>query len=141
LHAIVDDATSRIQELRFAPTETSETYFKVMEAYIEKYGLPLGTYSDRHGVFHVNAKEAESGTGETQFGRAMRELGIEVICANSAQARGRVERANRTLQDRLVKEMRLAGISDIPAATAFLPHFIEDYNQKSSPIQNEPEER
>lgn len=130
LHAFVDDATSRVQQLRFAPTETSEAYFAAMEDYIEQYGLPLAVYSDRYSVFRVNAKEADRGTGETQFGRAMRQLGINVICSNSAQARGRVERAHRTLQDRLVKEMRLAGISDIPAATAFLPHFIEDYNRR-----------
>jgi len=130
LHAFVDDATSRILQLRFAPTETVNTYFAAAEEYMSRYGRPVTFYSDRYGIFRVNAKEAESGSGETQFGRAMRQLGIGIICANSAPAKGRVERANRTLQDRLVKEMRLEGISDIPAATAFLPKFIEDYNRR-----------
>ena len=66
----------------------------------------------------------------TQFGRALSELNIEILCANSSQAKGRVERAHATLQDRLVKELRLAGISDREAANAFLPGFIESYNSK-----------
>jgi len=66
----------------------------------------------------------------TQFGRALNALNIEILCANSSQAKGRVERANRTLQDRLVKELRLAGISDMDAANAFLPSFTERYNAK-----------
>lgn len=66
----------------------------------------------------------------TQFGRALAELNIDIICANSSQAKGRVERAHATLQDRLVKELRLAGISDLEAANAFVPGFIESYNSK-----------
>ncbi len=66
----------------------------------------------------------------TQFGRALAELNIEILCANSSQAKGRVERANRTLQDRLVKELRLAGICDMDAGNAFLPQFMEQFNEK-----------
>ena len=65
----------------------------------------------------------------TQFGRALAELNIEILCANSSQAKGRVERVNRTLQDRLVKELRLAGISDIDAGNDFLSGFVEGFNE------------
>ena len=85
---------------------------------------------DKHGVFRINHPEASSGTGETQFGRVTRELDIKLIYANTPQAKGRVERANGILQDRLVKEMRLKGISDIVSANEYLPEFIEDYNKR-----------
>jgi hypothetical protein len=100
-----------------------------MHNHINNHGIPLATYSDRHGIFRINLPNASEET-ETQFGRAARQLGIEVICAHSAQAKGRVERANKTLQDRLVKEMRLLGISTIEAANAYLPRFIEDHNNR-----------
>ena len=86
---------------------------------------PVAFYSDKHSVFRVAKKEAKGGQGMTQFGRALCELNIEILCANSSQAKGRVERMNRTLQDRLVKELRLAGISNIEAGNAFLPGFME----------------
>lgn len=125
----IDDATSRICSLHFEPTETTAGYFKLMRKYIINYGIPLATYNDRHGIFRINLPTAGEYT-ETQFGRAARQLGIEVICAYSAEAKGRVERANKTLQDRLVKEMRLLGISDIETANAYLPTFIEDHNRR-----------
>ena len=125
----IDDATSRLCSLHFEPTETTAGYFKLMRKYINNHGLPLATYSDRHGIFRINIPTAGEET-ETQFGRAARQLGIEVICANSPQAKGRVERANKTLQDRLVKEMRLLGINDIEAANAYLPTFMEDHNNR-----------
>lgn len=78
----------------------------------------------------MNIEETVSGNSTTQFGRAMQELDIELICANSPQAKGRVEKANRTLQDRLIKELRLRGINDIAAANAFLPSFVADYNNR-----------
>ena len=81
-------------------------------------------------MFRVAKKDAKGGQGMTQFGRALAELNIEILCANSSQAKGRVERVNRTLQDRLVKELRLAGISSIEAANAFLPGFIERFNAR-----------
>ena len=80
----------------------------------------------------MNAKDAASGAGATQFGRALTELNIDILCANSPQAKGRVERAFGTLQDRLVKELRLAGISTVEAANAWLPGFVEDYNKRFS---------
>jgi hypothetical protein len=83
-----------------------------------------------HGVFRVNKKDAVGGDGMTQFGRALHALNIDIICANSSQAKGRVERANGTLQDRLVKEMRLSGIDTIEAGNAFLPAFMETYNAR-----------
>lgn len=126
----VDDATSRLMQLYFTASETLEAYFRATESYIRQQGRPLSFYSDKHAIFRVNAQESASGTGETQFGRALRELDIELICAHSPQAKGRVEKANRTLQDRLIKEMRLRGISDIASANAFLPEFIKDYNQR-----------
>ena len=90
----------------------------------------MAFYSDKHSIFRVNRPEAKGGQGMTQFGRALAELNIEIICANSSQAKGRVERANRTLQDRLVKELRLAGISDMETGNAFLPGFLQSFNQR-----------
>jgi hypothetical protein len=90
----------------------------------------LPFYPDKHSVFRVAKKDAKGGQGMTQFGRALCELNIEILCANSSQAKGRVERANRTLQDRLVKELRLAGISGMEDGNAFLPGFIERYNAR-----------
>lgn len=128
LIVFVDDATSRILEMSFSPTETMQSYFGCVRRYIKKYGRPMAFYSDRHGIFRVNQGSAKG--GETQFSRAMKELEIEIICANSPQAKGRVERANRTLQDRLVKEMRLRGIADIVAANEYIKGFVEDYNRR-----------
>ena len=71
----------------------------------------MAFYSDKHSIFRVSREDAASGDGMTQFGRALSELNIEILCANTSQAKGRVERAHHTLQDRLVKELRLAGIS------------------------------
>jgi len=130
LLVFVDDATSRLLQLRFEETETAKGYFNAVRDYIKRCGRPVAFYNDRHGIFRVNIKEAAGGTGETQFGRAMRELGIEIICANSSQAKGRVERMNGILQDRLVKELRLANINNIEAGNAYLPQFMEKHNQQ-----------
>ncbi|MGY3134078.1 hypothetical protein ACVWZM_004760 [Bradyrhizobium sp. USDA 4501] len=97
---------------------------------MERYGKPVAFYSDKHATFRVNKVGAIGGDGMIQFGRALHELNIDIICANAPQAKGRVARANGTLQDRLVKEMRLAGISTIEAGSAFLPAFMEDYNRR-----------
>src|SRR3954471_6064706 len=86
----------------------------------------------RFSVFRVNIPNALSGTGLTQFGRAMKELQIELICAHSPQAKGRVERANQTLQDRLVKELRLRSIRSMAEANAYLPEFVADFNSRFS---------
>jgi len=120
----IDDATGKLMELRFAASESTFDYFQ------ETHGKPVAFYSDKHSVFRVNKAGATTGSGMTQFGRALHELNIDIICANTSQAKGRVERVNRTLQDRLVKEMRLKGISNIESGNAYLPIFMEDFNQR-----------
>ncbi|MBN2148586.1 MAG: ISNCY family transposase [Anaerolineales bacterium] len=127
----IDDATGQLLELWFVPEETTFAYFAASRHYFERCGKPVAFYSDKHGIFRVNQEQTSGlSDGITQFGRAMQELGIQIICANSPQAKGRVERANQTLQDRLVKELRLQGISDIDTANAFLPQFREDFNRR-----------
>ena len=130
LIVFIDDATSRLLELQFVPAETTEAYMHVLRRYLKRYGRPVSFYSDRHSIFSVNTDDATSGEGLTQFGRALKTLDIEGIQANSPQAKGRVERANQTLQDRLVKEMRLAGISDMEQGNAFLKAYMERHNSK-----------
>ena len=129
LLVFIDDATSKILQLLFVPIETTVGYFKAMREYIERCGVPVSIYSDKHSIFRINMPESKH-EGETQFQRAMGELGIKPICANSPQAKGRVERANGILQDRLVKELRLEGINDIETANAYLPEFMKRYNAK-----------
>jgi hypothetical protein len=130
LLAFVDDATSRLMQLRFVASESAFDYFRATQDYLEAHGKPVAFYSDKHGIFRVNAKDAIGGDRVTQFGRVLSELNIDIICANSPQAKGRVERAFGTLQDRLVKELRLAGISTIEAANAWVPAFMVDYNKR-----------
>src|SRR5215217_9325834 len=130
LLVFVDDATSRLMHLRFVETESTFDYFLAARAYLERYGKPVAFYSDKHAVFRVNSKEATGGDGMTQFGRALDELTIEIICANAPQSKGRVERCFGTLQDRLVKELRLAGIDPPEAGNAFLPGFLEAHNAR-----------
>jgi transposase len=129
LLVFIDDASGRLTQLHFTKTETTLGYMRVLHDHIRAYGAPAALYSDRHSIFHINAKDANA-EAETQFARATRELGIECIPANTPQAKGRVERANQTLQDRLVKEMRLAGINDMHSANAWLPGYIADYNRR-----------
>jgi transposase len=132
LLVFIDDATSKLMQLRFVPSESTDSYFAALDGYLTTHGCPTAFYSDKHTVFRVNRPDAKGGSGMTQFGRALAELNIEILCANSSQAKGRVERANRTLQDRLVKELRLAEISDMAAGNVFLPGFMEQYNEKFS---------
>lgn len=137
LLVFIDDATSKLMQLLFVRSESTFTYFEALELYLKSHGRPVAFYSDKHSVFRVAKKEAINGQGMTQFGRALSELSIEILCANSSQAKGRVERVNRTLQDRLVKELRLAGISDLAAGNAFLPGFVDAFNARFavSPIK------
>lgn len=135
LLVFVDDATGKLKHLMFAGAETTNSYFVATDAYIRKFGKPAALYVDKHGVFRVNTRRAETASvddsnGLTQFGRAMQELGITLIFANSPQAKGRVEKINGILQDRLVKEMRLRGICSMAAGNAFLDEFMVSYNQK-----------
>ena len=130
LLAYIDDATGQLMQAWFAPAETFFAYCEATQHYLERYGKPVAFYSDKHGIFRVNQPRPLGTTsGLTQFGRAMQELDIQIICANSPQAKGRIERAYQTLQDRLVKELRLLGISDIPSANAYLPTFRVSYNR------------
>lgn len=134
----IDDATSRLMHLHFTYSESTFSYFEATRGYLECHGKPLAFYSDKATVFRVNNTKANGGDGHTQFGRAMFELNIESICANSSQAKGRVERANLSLQDRLVKEMRLLGISTMAAGNAYAPAFMTDYNRRfAKPPRND----
>ena len=126
----IDDATGQLGELFFTPTETTFSYFAATRRYLTRHGRPIAFYSDKHSIFRLTNPAATSGTGLTQFGRAMTELAIEIICANSPQAKGRVERVNQTLQDRLVKELRLQGISNPEQANAYMPAFMADFNRR-----------
>jgi transposase len=130
LIVFIDDATSRLTALRFAPVESGKAYLEALRDQVLRHGCPLAFYSDRHGIFRVNAKDARSGDGKTEFGRVVERLKITLINALTPQAKGRVERANQTLQDRLIKEMRLRNISSIEAAQAFVPSFILTWNEK-----------
>jgi transposase len=96
LLVFVDDATGRLMQLRFVRSESAFTYFEALELYLKRHGAPIAFYSDKHSVFRVAKKDARGGQGMTQFGRALCELNIEILCANSSQAKGRVERMNRT---------------------------------------------
>jgi Helix-turn-helix domain len=128
LLVFIDDATSRLMILHFTATESTFSYFEATRQYLEAYGKPIALYSDRASVFSCNSHSSTPGKGVTQYGRAMFELNIDTWCANSSQAKGRVERANLTLQDRLVKELRLRNIDTREAANAYAPHFIAEFN-------------
>lgn len=131
LIVFIDDATSKIMLMRFCRTETSEDYLKMLRIYIERYGRPLSLYSDKHSIFRVNKKELhEKGKWTTRFHEALKELNIELICAHSPQAKGRVERANGTLQDRLIKELREKGICTMEEGNNFLDEYTELFNKK-----------
>lgn len=134
LLVFIDDATSRILHLHFCDSESTFSYMASTKSYLEKHGKPVAFYTDKHGVFRVNHPNAKDSEKEhlTQFGRALNELNIDLFCADTPQAKGRVERANRTLQDRLIKEMRLAGINTIEEANAWIPEFIDDHNRRFS---------
>lgn len=131
LLVFIDDATGQLVELYFVPEETFFAYGAAARQYFERHGKPVAFYSDKHGIFRVNMPQPLGTTlGLTQFGRAMQELDIQIICAHSPQAKGRVERVIQTLQDRLVKELRLRQISTIDAANAFLLEFRADFNRR-----------
>ena len=128
LYVDVDDATTKLLALYFDEQETTDGYFELARLHALAHGLPLAYYADKYSVFRVNSPADKD--ARTQFGRAMDQLGIALICANSPQAKGRVERANGTLQDRLIKELRLRNISTISQANAYAPEFIAHYNAK-----------
>lgn len=133
LLVFIDDATSKIVALRFEASETTMGYFRCMESHLKTFGRPLAYYSDKHSIFKTTRKECVDGRlADTQVHRALRDLQIELICAHSSQAKGRVERANQTLQDRLIKEMRLRNISTHEEANAYLPTFLRVFNERFS---------
>ncbi|WP_080420848.1 ISNCY family transposase, partial [Burkholderia ubonensis] len=110
-------------------TESTFSYFEATRAYLERYGKPAALYSDKASVFR-GTSAGKTGRSMTHFGRAMYELNIDTFCANSSPAKGRVERAHLTLQDRLVKELRLRGISTVADANAYAPSFMAAYNAR-----------
>lgn len=132
LIVFIDDATGQIYA-KFFETETTNAYMETAWEYFDKYGKPNTFYSDKHGIFRINQPNCNKKEQLTQFGRALKELGIQLICASSPQAKGRVERVNSTLQDRLVKELRLRNISSIDEANKFLrEEYLEEHNKRFS---------
>jgi hypothetical protein len=135
LMVMVDDATNKMRA-RFSEEETTRASYDVVEGWVRKHGLMGSLYVDRDSIYRCEgvASIAEQLAGkepQTQFGRAMEALGVELILAHSPQAKGRVERMNGTLQDRLVKEMRLAGISDQASANRFLEgNYLREFNRQ-----------
>ena len=133
---LIDDATGWTH-IHFAEAETTQAAMTAFGEWSQQHGLPAMVYPDRHSIYRINteaADEIEARTGKrprTQFGRAMDELGVRLTCANTPQAKGRVERANSTLQDRLVKAMRLAEISSIAEANTFVQQtFLPEHNAR-----------
>ena len=125
---MVDDATGKIMEMRFVEYECLKGYLEGMKRYIKTHGLPLSIYSDKHTIF--KSPKSEESYNLSQFGRAMKELNIELIHANTPQAKGRVERSHGTLQDRLIKLMSLEGISSLEEGNRYLESFRKDYNSR-----------
>ena len=126
----IDDATGTVPYALFREQEDTLGYFELLSGIINRCGIPLGVYTDRDSVFHV-VRGASNGFGSlTQFGRALRELGITHVIAHSPEAKGRVERANGTFQDRLVAELRLSGASTITEANLVLWDFLPRFNQR-----------
>jgi len=130
LLVFIDDATGKLGQLSFVQSESFFSYAQAARQYFERHGKPMAFYSDKHGIFRVNQPSVGTGEALTQFGRAMQQLDIQIICAHTPQAKGRVERAIQTLQDRLPKELRLRNLSSWKDGNAYLPIFMEDFNQR-----------
>jgi len=134
LMVMEDDATGRVWA-QFFEEETTEASYTVFEGWVKKHGLPGRVYVDRDSIYRCDGEAtiAEQLAGKeprTQFGRAMEQLGVELILARSPQAKGRVERMNGVLQDRLVKEMRLEGIRDLASGNQFLRKYLVGFNRR-----------
>ena len=138
LLVMVDDATSEIMHLKCAESESFESYSHLLIEYMSKHGKPRALYSDKHSVFSVNGATAEENQAQTHFNKALNILGIESILAGSAQAKGRVERMNKTLQDRLVKFFREQNACSIAEGNALLEAFQQDYNRKKAKAPESP---
>ena len=142
LVAAIDDATGKVPAAVFRAQEDTAAYLEILASTVERHGLPAAVYHDRHSAFAPTARESPQAGGEaplSQLGRALLELGIDSIVAASAQAKGRIERLWGTFQDRLVVELRLAGIADLEAANAFLPGFLERFNERFAVPAADPE--
>ena len=132
LLSFIDDATSEVLFARFVPSESYQSYAEAMRDFFKNEGLPAAFYSDKHGVFWQTNKDARERGKLTTLGRNLKELKVEMICANSPQAKGRIERSFGTHQDRLVKEMRLTGIDDVESGNLFLESYLRKHNRKFS---------
>jgi hypothetical protein len=136
LLGFLDDATRKVPVAEFFPTEDAHGYFHLLRRLLRRYGIPLSFYGDKHGVFvrnddHWTVEEQLAGKRQpTQFGRALAQLGVTYIPANSPQAKGRIERLWGTFQDRLTSELRLAGATDLSTASEVLRRFLPDYNRR-----------
>jgi len=144
LIALIDDATSRVWA-RFTEHDTTEENLRTLGGWLRRYGRPLAHYTDKNSIFRTagSAAVSEQLRGEagarSQFGRALGELRIEWIAAQSPQAKGRIERLFETLQDRLVKEMRLAGIASLEAANHFLEtRFLPEWEERFTVVPRHP---
>ena len=145
----IDDATGELLHLEFVPSESTFALMAATRRYVSRHGRPLALYTDKAGVFRNASRTTSRGKSVsnktdsqlgTQFTRALDELGIALICANSPQAKGRVERANGVLQDRLIKAMRIDGVSDMKAANAYAPRYIEAHNARFARAAANPKE-
>jgi hypothetical protein len=136
LLGFLDDATRKVSVAEFVPTEDARGYFLLLQRLLRRFGVPLSFYGDRHSVFvrnddHWTVQEQLAGRRQpTQFGRALDQLGITYIAAQSPQAKGRIERLWGTFQDRLTSELRLAGAPNLDAANQVLRRFLPDYNRR-----------
>jgi hypothetical protein len=147
LHGIIDDATSEVLGLYFRMEEDTIGYMRVLMQMLHNYGVPCSFYSDRHTIFFspsmdklsIEEELAGKTVNLTQFGRALEELRITHIPARSPQAKGRIERLWETLQGRLVIELRLAGISDLEGANAFLPSYLPRFNKRFAVAAADPD--
>ena len=148
LHHSVDDATGTVLGAVLREQEDAAGYLLLLRQVTHAYGLPLAAYTDRHGIFKraplrqrplTFQEQLRGDPAPTQVGRALGELGIQWIPASSPQAKGRIERQGGTFQDRLVAELRLAGITSLEAANAFLPDFLQRYNARFAKAPTEPE--
>ena len=136
LLGFLDDATRKVLVAEFFPTEDARSYFRLLHRLLRRFGVPVSFYGDRHSVFvrnddHWSVEEQLAGRRDpTQFGRALQQLGVTYIAAQSPQAKGRIERLWGTFQDRLTSELRLAGAADLDAANQVLRRFLPDHNRR-----------
>jgi hypothetical protein len=136
LISMIDDATNRILA-RFYPEGTVQTHMDLLGRWLRRYGRPLALYTDRHSIFEPQDKGHVLPDAVTQLGRALQELGIDLICAHSPQAKGRIERSFGTAQDRWVKELRLAGVDNAEDANEVLGRLLPGHNRRFSKAARE----